>query len=288
MLRKIRYALRESRRLLAVPEELESMRIEMARAQLATESLLVDLALLSDRDRERLPVNNEEIELLTEHPVAISSADHRFPRGTATDMTRAPSFVRYCQRLFSNSPTYLDLGCSGGGIVLDFVLRGSRAIGLEGSDYSRRSARAAWKVIPSNLFTCDICSPYVLRRRGEQEPFKFDVIGAWEVLEHIPEALLPGMMKNIVNHMHPGSLFMGSIATFPDEDRRRGIVWHVTVQPRDWWIKRFREAGLEPAEVAYDPLDMPRGSGNGAHDWSAVANPESGFHVVMRKVAGQR
>lgn len=46
-------------------------------------------------------------------------------------------------------------------------------------------------------------------------------------------ALLPKMLKNIVNHMHSGSLFMASVATFPDEDPQRGIVSHITVRLAD-------------------------------------------------------
>jgi hypothetical protein len=284
MLARIRRGLRESVRLIRLRRELELVRAELVRVQLSTESLLVDLALLSEDDRRRLPVVNTDIDLWTEHPLAVSSVDHQFPRGSATDFTRWPAFVGYCERLYGHPMTYLDLGCAGGGVVLDFVLRKSLAIGLEGSDYSLRRSRAAWKVIPSSLFTCDICSPYTLTRRGEQETFKFDVIGAWEVLEHIPESLVPAMLKNVVDHMHSKSVFMGSIATFLDEDRERQIVWHVTVRPRDWWLARFREAGLEPARVPFDPMDMPRGSGNGPFDWSAVANPNLGFHVIMKKV----
>jgi hypothetical protein len=288
VLSKLRRAFREISALLRVRRELDLLRAEFGRAQLSTEALLIDLALLSEDARRQLPVHNQTIALDTEHPIAFSSADHVFPRGTATDVTRAPAYVRFCGSLFESPPSYLDLGCSAGGIVLDFVLKGSVAIGLEGSDYSKRSVRAAWRVIPSNLFTCDICLPFSLKMRIDQSPAKFDVIGAWEVLEHIPESLLPGLLRNIVDHMHSKSLFMGSIATFNDEDRERGIVWHVTVRSREWWIQQFRDAGLEPADVPHNPLDFPRGSGNGPFDWSAVKNPDMGFHVIMKRSDGAR
>lgn len=270
--------------LLKLRRELDLLRMEAIRGQQGLESVLVDLALLSEQDRLSLGRRNADIAVLTDRPVAYSSADHVAPRGTATDVTRAPAFVEYCERLYGGSPSYLDLGCSGGGVVLDFVLRGHVAIGLEGSDYSKRTRRAAWRIIPSNLFTCDICAPYRVVRSGA--PASFDVVGAWEVLEHIPSELLPGMLSNVAAHMHGESLFMASVATFPDADLERGIVWHVTVKPRDWWMARFAEAGLEPADVPFDSLDMPRGSGLGPFDWSAVKTPEMGFHVVLRRIRG--
>jgi hypothetical protein len=54
----------------------------------------------------------------------------------------------------------MDLGCSGGGIILDALLRGHMAIGLEGSDVSLKQQRAEWRVIPNHLFTCDITKPF--------------------------------------------------------------------------------------------------------------------------------
>jgi len=50
----------------------------------------------------------------------------------------------------------LDMGCSGGGFVRNCLDDGCLAIGLEGSDYSKRHRRAEWRVIPEYLFTCDV------------------------------------------------------------------------------------------------------------------------------------
>jgi 2-polyprenyl-3-methyl-5-hydroxy-6-metoxy-1,4-benzoquinol methylase len=275
---------RELAKLVSWRRELEQIELRIVRGQLSTQAMLVDLALLDETVRKQLPFLNADIDLQTDHPLAVDSSDHSFPRGSATDFTRCMPFVLYCERLYGGPLKYLDLGCSGGGIVFDFLLRRSVSIGLEGSDFSLRQLRAAWRVIPSNLFTCDICSPYKLQSRSTGERIKFDVIGAWEVLEHIPEALIPAMLRNVVDHMHERSLFMGSIATFPDEDRERGIVWHVTIKSRDWWLDKFRQAGLELADLPYDPRDMPRGAGNGPFDWSALANPEMGFHVILKKI----
>lgn len=281
MFNKIGRGFRELGKLIRIRKELDQLRTQIVGAQGTTEGLLVDLAMLSLEERASLRYRNSSIFLETNNPVAISSADHIAPRGTAVDMTRSPAFVSFCQRIAGERVSYLDLGCSGGGIVLDFVLRGTVAIGLEGSDFSKRVLRGAWRLIPSNLFTCDICAPFKLTEGGQVR--QFDVVGAWEVLEHIPEHLLSGLLKNVVAHMGDRSLFMASVAMFPDEDKEMGISWHVTVKPRDWWMDKFRQAGLVPASLPFDSLDMPRGSGLYSHDWSAIKAPHLGFHVILRR-----
>jgi hypothetical protein len=82
--------------------------------------------------------HNDSIQLKTEHPIAYESDDHLNPYGTAQDNTRNPRFVDKCVRLYKDKMSFLDLGCSGGGLVFDFALRGYDSIGLEGSDYSKK------------------------------------------------------------------------------------------------------------------------------------------------------
>jgi len=41
----------------------------------------------------------------------------------------------------------MDIRCSGGGLVLDGILKGHFAIGLEGSDYSKKRQRAEWRLM---------------------------------------------------------------------------------------------------------------------------------------------
>ena len=77
----------------------------------------------------------DEFRLVTDHPIAFHSDDHKHPRGTRNDNTRHPRFVRKCETVFGRKIRALDLGCAGGGLVLDFLLAGHSAVGLEGSDY---------------------------------------------------------------------------------------------------------------------------------------------------------
>ena len=98
----------------------------------------------------------------TSHHVAADSNDHIFPRGAKNDNTRYPRFVAAIEAVLGQKLRVLDLGCSGGGMVLDFLLSGHNAVGIEGSDYSQRWQRAEWANIGDRLFTADITKPFTL------------------------------------------------------------------------------------------------------------------------------
>jgi predicted TPR repeat methyltransferase len=147
---------------------------------------------------------------------------------------------------------------------------------------SQRSGSAEWGTIPHHLFTADASAPLSLVDR-EGRTVRFDCITAWEVLEHIPESVLAGFLANIVTNLAPGGIFVGSIATFPDADPILGAVYHVTLHGREWWLERFRAAGLVPVDVhPFETADYVRGHGRGLQDWDPADG--DGFHVVMRKI----
>ena len=269
-------------RLLAVAEAETQQTVRVGQRQLlAIEDYTLDLLRLrvDGFDSNSLV----KLRIVTDHPLAFESADHRVPRGTRNDNTRHPRFVARCAGHFGRKIVHLDLGCAGGGLVWDFLLGGNQSYGVEGSDFSLVNQRAMWRVIPNNLFTADITKPfYFVDEEGTRR--RFDVITAWEVLEHIPRAALAGFFANLRGNLADDGLFAASIATFPDQDARAGAVWHVTVEPSSWWAEQFRTAGFEPVEGLFSPYDFARGSGNPrADDWDAVVRPDLGFHVVLRK-----
>jgi SAM-dependent methyltransferase len=222
-----------------------------------------------------------KISIESDHPVALFSADHRFPKGTAADDTRYPRFCIKSEQILGQHLRFLDVGCSGGGLVFDFLQRGHFAIGLEGSNYSKLNQRAHWSIIPHHLFTCDATKPYGIRSEIDHSLQTFDLISAWEVLEHIHEHDLPQFFTNVRNHLRPGGLFVASVATFEDADSKTGEVWHVTVKPKSWWEEKIKAFRLLPIESKFSVADFPRGSGNpSANDWDATANPRLGFHIV--------
>lgn len=234
--------------------------------------------------------NELPVTLRTAHPVALASDDHRFPMGVANDNTHCLRFVKSIENLFQRPVSVLDLGCAGGGLVLDFLRRGHFAIGLEGSDFALRNQRGEWPFIPDNLLTCDVTQEFELRN-GSQI-CEFDLITAWELLEHIPRASLPGLFRNIREHLAHDGLFTASVATFDHGDPVTGARWHVTVQPKQWWLEVARAAGFEEAQIRLDVRDFPRGAGHEIiqeclggtrSDWDAAADPAKGFHLILRQ-----
>lgn len=261
--------------------QLASLATHLTRRLLESEDYLLDLLQLQP---ERLMARNaRKLQIVTEHPISWDSADHRFPRGTRNDNTRHPRFVRKCAQLFGRPVFHLDLGCAGGGLVWDFLLAGHTSYGVEGSDYSLARQRALWRVIPDRLFTADITKPFHFVD-AEGHRCRFDIVTAWEVLEHIPVDGLRGLFANLRENLADGGLFVGSVATFVDHDPETGVVWHVTVRPKEWWIEQFNNAGFQLVEGLFEPGDYVRGSGNPrADDWDAAAQPQLGFHLTVRR-----
>ncbi len=166
----------------------------------------------------------------TNKPIAYDSLDHIIPEGTSRDNNTSEGYIDEVVAYFNNRKIkYMDLGCSGGQLIVDFLKKGHEAVGLEGSDYSIKHKRANWPEYHNkNLFTCDISEPFkVLDEEGNQ--VKFDCISAWEVLEHIPYDGLKQLMKNIYDHLTPDGIFIGSVSLDANPQ------WHVSVFPPNIW-----------------------------------------------------
>ena len=226
------------------------------------------------------------IELDTKYPVAYESNDYLVPHGTVRDDTRYPRFIHACEMYFKDREklAFVDLGCSSGGIVLDALLRGHEAVGLEGSDESFKQQRAQWRIIPKNLFTCDITKPFTLKKDGKLK--EFDVVSAWEVLEHIKEEDLPVLLENIKKHLNTGGIFIGSIANWDDIDEETGVNWHVNLHPYEWWRDRFVEVGFEIITEAFSPYDLARGTINPPHVYELPYDDfdlNKTFYIVAKK-----
>jgi SAM-dependent methyltransferase len=179
-------------------------------------------------------------------PVAYDSPDHIQPHGTARDNS---SNLWFNRKLFAWRPArevrVLDIGCSGGGFVKSILDAGGFAVGVEGSDYSRKAKRAEWATIPDHLFTADATETFQLYREGAggtREPLKFDVITAWEFFEHIAEDGLSAVIQNIDRHLEPGGVVLVSIA--PWEDVVDGVRLHQSVHESPWWIEKFGSLGM--------------------------------------------
>lgn len=201
--------------------------------------------------------------LLTDFPIAYESFDHIEPKGTMHDNTHHKLFVDRVNEISSgNKIKFADLGCSGGGLVKDFLDDGHDAIGIEGSDYSQRNKRAEWATIPDNLFTADITKPFFIVT--DNSTGQCDIITAWDVLEHIHEIDLGVLITNIRNNLKTNGLFVASVATFEDHPH------HVTLKDRDWWLNIFKKYKMIDAGEGFFGLDhMVR---------------QSSFYLVLKKV----
>lgn len=137
-----------------------------------------------------------------------------------------------------NSPyriSILEMGC-GGGDMYDFfrVMGIERYLGLDGNPIAYKH------------------SPYIQKYSDhfrvvnltEEINFgtKFSIVCTFEVMEHIPENRLDGMIKTIRNHLGENSIFLGTASLQDDLDV------HVTVKPREWWLDKFAGYGLVPHE----------------------------------------
>jgi hypothetical protein len=138
-----------------------------------------------------------------------------------------------------------------------------------------------WDTCPHHLLTCDITSRFDLKDSAGA-PVRFHCITAWEVLEHIPTASLQGLIENIGRHLESDGIFVGSVDTAPDANPVKGAVYHVTLQPKSWWLEQFGRAGLvEWTGHPFQTIDYVRGHGMGFADWDPADG--NGFHLVLRR-----
>ena len=234
---------------------------------------------------EQNPVQLRRISVRATREVAYESPDHLIPWGTRKNNSRNRRFNQKLYHLFGEhrGPIWvLDLGCAGGGFVKDCLDDGCVAVGLEGSDFSKKLRRAEWRTIPEFLFTADISAPFdiVGEFAGGEKQIQFDTITSWEVMEHIREQDVAMVVANVKRHLRPGGLWITSIT--PVDDIVQGVNLHQTVKPKNWWIDKFEKLGLFHAEeyVRYFNTQFVRGP-------KYMTNPKA-FHLVLtadRKLA---
>lgn len=215
--------------------------------------------------------------LKAEREVAFASPDHQLPWGTKRDNSKNPRFNDKLYRLypsFKEMLKVLDMGCSGGGFVKSCFDEGCLAVGLEGSDFSKKLGRAEWRTIPEYLFTCDITGEFNIFLEFNQKTDRliFDVVTSWEVMEHIAEPDIAKVAANVKRHLAPTGLWIMSVS--PNEEVINGVRLHQTVRDREWWIGKFETLGLHHCEqfVAYFNTQFVRGPKYGG--------PGS-FHLVL-------
>jgi 2-polyprenyl-3-methyl-5-hydroxy-6-metoxy-1,4-benzoquinol methylase len=209
--------------------------------------------------------------LKTDHPIAYDSPDHLMPWGTMRDNTTNANFIEEIHEFFKlnydlDNFNFLDLGCSGGQLAVDFYKQGNLSVGLEGSDYSVKHQRANWPEYHNKiLFTCDVTKPYSLYNEGEK--IEFDIITAWEVVEHIHPDDLSDFFKYINDNLKPGGIFLASVSTI--EDVIEGFKLHQTLFSEVEWYQKLPK--LTSLKLYQYPFTYKVREGNGS------------FHILLIK-----
>ena len=201
------------------------------------------------------------VKVITDHPHPLASPDYTNPAGSIEDNNTFTYFIYEIDNTFSGLPyALLDIGCAGGQFVVDVYNKGWpwRAVGLEGGNIlgmtenfeSREVSRGDltiaagaenWKLYKDKcLFHADVSKPFeIVDPRGDL--IQFCVVTAWEFFEHpLPEEI-PGIMENIVKHIRPGGLFIGTINACLG-----GVEGHHRcARSREWWDNIFISHGFE-------------------------------------------
>lgn len=218
-----------------------------------------------------------------EKEVAFDSPDHLIPWGTRRDRNVNARFNWKLRKLFKERAfSLLDLGCSGGAFVKSIIDDGNLAVGLEGSDYSKKMKRDAWALNPENLFTCDVSEKfevYLTDHPGLKHPLKFDVITAWEVIEHIKPEKMNTFLNNIKTHLKPNGIVVLSVATSPDVVD--GVALHQTVKPKRWWLEKFIESRLFPDKELYNYFNTQFVRGPAKIYNLGILDDPRGFNIVL-------
>lgn len=208
-------------------------------------------------------------EIITDYHVAIDSPDHLNPYGCVLNSSMNKNFNKRLYEIFNKKIIVLDLGCAGGGFVYDCIHDGYLAIGLEGSDEPVKRNLGNWPgLYNKNLFTCDVAKPFKIHYNKKH--CIFDVITAWELLEHIHKNNIDQFLKNVVSHLNRKGLFIVSVntASKAHSDEIYGRDWgpsdlfpekhfhHQNVEEISWWDRKFAEFGL------YDNKNLRQSFGN--------------------------
>lgn len=185
--------------------------------------------------------------ILAEREIALESLDYKDPKGAVRDNSTNSGYISEIEGYFQNrSINYLDLGCAGGQLVVDFLKKGHTAFGIDGNpDIVKKNrhtaARRNWSnYLGKNLFNCDIAKNFqIIDTEDNNATVLFDCISAWEVLEHIEKSDLHVLMKNIHSNLKDGGIFVGSV-NLSDRDPH-----HVsTFSEKIWRNEIFEPAGF--------------------------------------------
>jgi 2-polyprenyl-3-methyl-5-hydroxy-6-metoxy-1,4-benzoquinol methylase len=194
------------------------------------------------------------IKLITNHPIAVESADHKTPQGAINDNNTDLAYINEVRNyLNTNNISILDLGCAGGQIVIDHKNLGDIAVGLEGSSnvLKGRGSHNWNNHHNKNLFLCDITENFEIQDDSEKI-LRFDIIQMWDVLEHIPEDKMSILFSNIKKHLKHNGHFIGQISQQIDP------ILHISVFSYEKWKDIFNKNDFSLEDYIFQNTPRPR------------------------------
>lgn len=146
-----------------------------------------------------------------------------------------------------------EAGCAKGYFVGHARMRGHEARGFDLSEYAIGKAPDGAQ---GHVYQHDATTLWPERSN------QFDIVCAWEFLEHIPTPHIETVLHEMLRTMkvEGGELWLKTGIVVPDDHPFAGKVedhdkTHVSMYPREWWEDRFRQLGLIPFKDAQDELD---------------------------------
>ena len=128
----------------------------------------------------------------------------------------------------------LDIGCGDGYLVNRLLKEGVDAYGCDITLAGIPNPSPRFRQCPAWRL------PY---KDGE-----FELTITTDVLEHIPEEMIPQVAREIQRITSRISVHI--IATFP-ERKYQGHEVHLTVRPMEWWAQRFKGSLIERTEKGW-------------------------------------
>lgn len=136
--------------------------------------------------------------------------------------------------------TLLDIGCAMGNLIFWLNYQGVEASGFDISEYAIQNSHIPERVTRGNIV--------------DGLPYKacsFDYIFTREMLEHVDEQFIQGILKEIYRVLKPGgSALLSPRNNFGDkETKKQGSdvsrdTSHLCVRTPYWWAQQFEKAGF--------------------------------------------
>lgn len=228
----------------------------------------------------------------TNNPNAVGPDFNSPNQGAAQNNHSNPVYLSELERVTGKADfSYMDMGCAGCQSVVDMHNKGNVAAGVEGSDLTKMIAISQKRVKPQPrfigdtsiptedthdnwlnlkdkcLFKGDITKPFQLFNDDDNEQ-KFDIITAWDVLEHPKPEDIPHVISNIKKHLNDDGVFICLINLVAGSH-------HQCIKPREWWLNVFSEQGFE--DTGFDFNASPR------HPYNPLDTNDIGFMFKLKK-----